>query len=204
MTNTIHLFIHDTLADWEPGFAIAGINSPAGQKKPGRYQVRTVGLGRNAITTAGGVRMLPDLTLDQLMPGDSAMLILPGGDAWDKGENGEAVEKAKMFLAAGIPVAAICGATAGLARAGILDTRQHTSNAAEYLAATGYKGGALYQEADVVNDQKVITASAMKSLEFAREIFRQLDLYEDRLLTAWYNLFKTGDAKYYAELTAGA
>jgi putative intracellular protease/amidase len=52
------------------------------------------------------------------------MLILPGGTAWDEGKNGE-----------GVPVAAICGATAGLARAGVLDTRRHTSNALEYLRA---------------------------------------------------------------------
>jgi putative intracellular protease/amidase len=203
MPETIHLFIHDTLADWEPGFAIAGINSPDGQKKPGRYHVQTVAANRNPITTAGGVRMQPHLTLDQLTPGESAMLILPGGDAWDQGRNGEAVEKAKAFLAAGVTVAAICGATAGLARGGILDSRKHTSNAAEYLAATGYQGGHLYQVADVVSDQQVITASAMKSLEFAREIFRELDVYEERILNAWYNLFKTGDARYYAELTAG-
>jgi putative intracellular protease/amidase len=202
MQETIHLFIHNTLADWEPGFAIAGINSPDGQKMPGRYQVRTVGIDRTPIITAGGVRIHPDLELSQLTPGDSAMLILPGGDGWDKGENGAAVEKATAFLAAGVPVAAICGATAGLARGGILDSRKHTSNAAEYLAATRYRGGHLYQAADVVNDNHVITASAMKSLEFAREIFRELDLYEERILNAWYNLFKTGDARYYAELTA--
>jgi putative intracellular protease/amidase len=203
MPETIHLFIHDTLADWEPGFAIAGINSPDGQKKPGRYQVRTVGIDRTPITTAGGIRMQPDLDLGQLTPADSTMLILPGGDAWDKGGHGEAVDKAKAFLAAGVPVAAICGATAGLARGGILDSRKHTSNAAEYLAATGYRGGHLYQVTDVVNDHQVITASAMKSLEFAREIFRELDMYEERILNAWYNLFKTGEPKYYAELIAG-
>ena len=44
----------------------------------------------------------------------------------------------------GVPVAAICGATAGLARAGLLDQRNHTSDAAGYLAATGYAGGAHY------------------------------------------------------------
>ena len=202
MTSIVHLFIHDTLADWEPGFAIAGINSRDGQKHPGRYQVCTVATSLEPVTTAGGVRLLPDLTLGQLDPADSAMLILPGGDAWDRGGNGDAVEKAKAYLAADIPVAAICGATAGLARGGILDTRRHTSNAAEYLAATGYQGGGLYEVADVVTDQNVITASAMKSLEFAREIFRVLDVYEERLLNAWYNLFKTGDPKYYHELTA--
>jgi hypothetical protein len=42
----------------------------------------------------------------------------------------------------------------------------------------------------------------MKSLDFAYHICKRLDLYEDRVLDAWYGLFKTGDAKYYAELVA--
>lgn len=200
MASTVHLFVLDTLADWEPGFAVAGINNPVGQKQPGRFKVRTVAITRDPVTTVGGVRIQPDLSLGQLYPADSAMLILPGGNSWDKGGNPEAVEKARTFLSAGVPVAAICGATAGLARGGILDTRKHTSNAAEYLAATGYQGGHLYQQADVVNDQGVITASAMHSLEFAREIFRVLDLYEEKILEAWYGLFKTGDPQYYAQL----
>jgi putative intracellular protease/amidase len=201
MPETVHLFVLDTLADWEHGFVVAGLNNPDGQKAPGRYQVRTVGATRDPITTIGGIRIQPDLSLDQLKPAASAMLILPGGESWDQGGNAEAVEKAKSFLAAGTPVAAICGATAGLARGGVLDIRKHTSNAPEYLAATGYRGGHLYQVADVVSDQNVITASAMKSLEFAREIFARLDVYEDKVLEAWYGLFKTGDPKYYAALT---
>jgi putative intracellular protease/amidase len=200
MPGTVHLFVFNTLADWEPGFVVAGINNPDGQKAPGRYQVRTIAATRDAITTIGGIRILPDMVLDQLDPAESAMLILPGGEIWDQGGNLEAVEKAKAFLAAGVPVAAICGATAGLARGGMLDTRKHTSNAPEYLAATGYRGAHLYQTADVVSDQNVVTASAMKSLEFAREIFARLDVYEDKVLEAWYGLFKTGDPKYYAAL----
>ncbi len=200
MPHTIHLFVFNTLADWEPGFVVAGINNPDGQKTPGRYQVRTVAATRDAITPSGGIRILPDMVLDQLNPAESAMLILPGGQSWDQGGNLEAVEKAKAFLAAAVPVAAICGATAGLARGGILDTRKHTSNAPEYLAATSYRGAHLYQTADVVSDQNVVTASAMKSLEFAREIFERLDVYEDKVLEAWYGLFKTGDPKYYAAL----
>lgn len=200
MSRDVLLFVFDTLADWEPGFAVAGINNPNGQKAPGRYRVRTVAATTGPVTTIGGIRIQPDLTLDQLTTDTSALLILPGGETWDQGGNAEVLETARAFLASGVPVAAICGATAGLARAGLLDTRKHTSNAADYLAATGYRGGALYQQADMVNDQNLITASAMKSLEFAVEIFRQLDLYESKVLDAWYGLFKTGDPKYYAEL----
>lgn len=63
------------------------------------------------------------------------MLILPGGEAWDAGENSKILESAKALLEADIPVAGICGATAGLARAGILDDIPHTSNAKEYRSA---------------------------------------------------------------------
>lgn len=82
----VHLFVFTTLADWEPGFAIAGINNPAFQTEPGRYAVKTVGLEANPVKTIGGVTILPDMTLDQLEPAQSAMLILPGGEAWDEGQ----------------------------------------------------------------------------------------------------------------------
>ena len=203
MPEIVHVFVFDTLADWEPGYAVAGLNNPDGQKTPGRFEVRTVATRRESVTTAGGLRIQPDLTLDEVGPDASAMLILPGGDAWDHGRNQDAVEKAKAMLAAGVPVAAICGATAGLARGGLLDARKHTSNAPDYLAATGYGGAHLYQSADAVSDGNVITAPGTKPLEFAREIFARLDVYEDRVLEAWYGLFKTGDPKYFAALTAG-
>jgi putative intracellular protease/amidase len=132
------------------------------------------------------------------------MLILPGGTLWDQGGNAEAVNKAKEFLDAGLHVAAICGATAGLAHAGILDTRKHTSNAREYIAASGYRGGALFQDGPVVMDKNLITASAMAPLEFAREIFVALDLYSTEVLDAWYNLFSTRKPEYFGALMAAS
>ncbi|WP_276839506.1 DJ-1/PfpI family protein [Methanothrix soehngenii] len=61
----------------------------------------------------------------ELSPTDSAMRILPGGIAWDGGKNSEVIEVARVFLDSGVPVAAICGATAGLARGGLLNCRRH-------------------------------------------------------------------------------
>ena len=203
---TVHLFVFDTLSDWEPGYAIAGINSPAFQPGPGRYVVATVGLTEALVRTAGGLTVLPDTILDRVEPNPArnAMLILPGGSAWDEGQNMEAAETARAFLAAGVPVAAICGATAGLARAGLLDGRRHTSNARGYLEATGYRGADLYQDEPVVSNGDLITAGATAPLEFAREIFRRLGVYEDRTLEGWYGLFKTGDPTYFFNLQAEA
>lgn len=194
----VHLFVFNTLADWETGYAVAGINNPDMQKQPGQYQIQTVGLDAEPVATIGGLTILPDITLDELEPG--AMLILPGGKAWDRGENSKILESTKALLAANIPVAAICGATAGLARAGILDDIPHTSNAPEYLQVTNYRGAALYQNQPVVTSGNVITANSTAPLEFAYHIFKKLDLYEPPVLEAWYRLFKTGDASYYFTL----
>ncbi len=194
----VHLFVFNTLADWETSYAIAGINIPAFQKRPGHYRVQTVGLNDEPVMTIGGVTILPDITLDELEP--STMLILPGGEAWDEVKNTEILELAKAFLEADIPVAAICGATAGLARAGLLDERPHTSNALEYLQATNYRGAGFYRNQSAVTAGNLITANSTAPLEFAYHIFKKLDLYDAEILEAWYGLFKTGDASYYFTL----
>ncbi len=197
---TVHVFVFDTLSDWEPGYAVAGINNPMFQLQPGRYAVKTVGVSLQPIKTMGGITIMPDMTLDALEPTDSAMLILPGGVTWDQGKNVEAVEKAKAFLEVGVPVAAICGATAALARAGLLDNRRHTSNMREYLTGTGYRGAALYQDEPAVTDKLVITAGGLAPVDFAYHIFKQLNVFSESTLEAWRLLFKTGDPSHYLAL----
>jgi putative intracellular protease/amidase len=143
-TKTVHVAVYDTLADWEVGHAIAHIRSERWQREPGTWRVVTVGPTAAPVTTMGGMRVVPDMALADLQPADSAMLILPGADAWLDGRNDAFAAKARAFVDAGVPVAAICGATAGLAAVGLLDDRRHTSNAAEFLAMTGYAGGERY------------------------------------------------------------
>jgi putative intracellular protease/amidase len=200
----VHVFVFNTLSDWEIPYAAAGINSSTFQQRPGRYGIRTVGLTRAAVKTMGGITILPDMELADLSPSQSAMLILPGGESWDAGKNVEAIAKAKEFLTVGIPVAAICGATAALARAGVLDERRHTSNSSAYLQATGYRGAARYVDCPAVEDEGVITAAGTAPLEFAYEIFRVLDVFSPAVREAWFRLFKTGDAGHYEELIRAA
>ncbi len=196
----VHLFVFDSLSDWEAGYAIAGINNPQFQKNPGIYRVRRVALKKTPVVSIGGICIQPDLTLDELSSTNSAMFIMPGGTAWDEGKNTEAIEVARAFLNSGIPVAAICGATAGLARGGLLDARRHTSNAREYLIATQYLGAELYEDMPSVTDNNLITAPAMAPVDFAYHIFKCLDIYSTPVLEAWYGLFKTGRAEYFGAL----
>lgn len=201
----VHLYVFDSYVDFESSYAVAHINNPAFQREPGKYEVRTVAASDQPVTTLGGLTVQPAATLDEVTPETSAMLILSGSTTWDDDWTVHApvLAKAKELLAAGVPVAAICGATYGLANAGLLDDRAHTSNAGEYLAASGYPGAASYRDEDAVNDRGLITAGAMHPVAFAREIFAALDLYEPETLAAWYGLYSTGDPKYFYGL-AGA
>ncbi|MDO3648942.1 DJ-1/PfpI family protein [Nocardia mangyaensis] len=197
---TVHVAVYDTLADWEVGAATAHIANPDFQREPGRFEVRHVGLSAEPITTIGRMKVTPDLALAEIDPADSAMLILPGADLWEGDDLIPFAHKARQFVEAGVPVAAICGATFGLAREGLLDDRAHTSNAAEFLVYSGYAGAEHYVEAPAVTDRDVITADSMSPFEFAREIFARLDLYEPHVLQAWYQLFAQKDPAGYAAL----
>lgn len=190
----VHLAVYDTLADWETGFATAYLARNG-------YEIRTVGGSGEPVLSTGGLRIRPDLTLDTLRPEDSSLLILPGADLWDTSDDlAPFARTARAFLDAGVPVAAICGATAGLAREGLLDDRNHTGAVSFYLAATGYAGGDRYVEADAVTDANLITAGPTEPVAFAREIFRLLGVYEGEVLDAWYRLFHDSDAAAYEVL----
>jgi len=189
----VHLFVFDTMADWEAAYAVAAINSPQFQSGSVRYRVITVAATLAPITTMGGVRIEPDVVIDAVLPDESAMLILPGGCTWESGGNAEALELAAQFIASGVPVAAICAATLALARAGLLDHLRHTSNEREYLISTGYRGTAFYCGAPAVTDRNVITATGLAPVDFAREIFKALNLYSPATIEAWYAMFKQCD-----------
>lgn len=197
---TVDMAVYDTLADWEVAAATAHINNPRWQIAPGTFQVRTVGLTKDPITTMAGVRIVPDMALADLGPADSAMLILPGADLWGGDDLVPFAHKAREFLDGGVPVAGICGATLGLAQEGLLDNRAHTSNAAEVLQYSGYSGAAHYVDAPAVTGDNVITAAAMAPFEFAREVLGLLGVYEPRILEAWYRLYGHSDPTGYAEL----
>lgn len=186
--HTVHLALYDTLADWEYGYVATGINNPEFQLTPGEFRIVTVGASTDPITTLGGVRMVPDIALPEVDPTDSAMLVLPGAQTWES-DNDDFVEAARRWVSADVPVAGICGATIGLARGGLLDDRAHTSNAAEQLAPTGYRGAGHYVDAPAVTGRGVITAAAVAPVEFAREIFAQLRIYDEAVLDAWYQLY---------------
>lgn len=198
----VHLAVYDTFADWEVGHVTAHINNPLWQKTPGRFAMRTVGASTEPVTSMGGLRVTPDVALADLRPEDSAMLVLPGNEIFATDAFTPFAAKAREFLDAGVPVAAICGATGGLALAGLLDNRPHTSNAVEFLVGLGYGGKEFYRDELAVTDGDLITANGVAPVEFARAILARLDVYGPDTLASWYKLYGDHDPAGFFELAA--
>jgi putative intracellular protease/amidase len=188
---TTHLAVYEGLADSEVGHLLAELHT--GRFTGAPFDVITVAEELAPITTMGGLRLIPDIRLADLHPSDSDLLILPGAEMWDSGGGAPFAAAAARFLDAGVPVAATCGATVGLARAGLLDDRAHTSSSADYLAATGYAGGVCYVNERAVVDGDLVTAGPQSPVQFARATLERLGLASSETLDAYEGLFHRAD-----------
>jgi len=187
MRDTVYFLIFDGFADWQAALALCEI------RRPGDWQVQTVGFSSAAVVSMGGLAVQPDVSLAQIDLARAAMLIVPGGHLWLRGEGSEAVAIIRDARDAGIPVAGIDSGVLALARAAVLDDVRHTGNWAGQIASqvSGYSGEMVYDAAVLaVGDGGVITASHLGSVEFAREIIHSLHLYSLSDRDHWYRLFK--------------
>jgi len=155
--------------------------------------LKTVGFSLQPLLSMGGLRVVPELTLDRLDLQRTAMLIVPGGYLWEHGHGEEAVEAVRRVHAAGAPVAAVDSGVLVLARAGLLDACRHTGSWPGHIGAhvPGYAGADQFDPTVLaVSDGGTITASQLGSVEFAREVIRTLDLYNPSDREHWFRLFK--------------
>ena len=150
----------------------------------------------------GGLAISPQLTADAMQPVSGDLVVLPGADTWQSGQHGEIINKVRESLQKNVTVAAICGATLALADSGILDDKAHTSNDKDFLklVCPRYQGEACYQDLPVVVADNLITAAGIAPLEFAKTIFKKMNLMAPDTLEAWYQLYKTQDKQYFYAL----
>lgn len=199
----VYMYVFDTMSDWEVGYLTAELNTGRHFKKGLKpLKVTTVGIDKNPIITMGGLKVLPEIAIDEFNMESNDVLILPGGDTWTSIAHEMILEKTKEALVQGSVVAAICGATLGLAKKGLLDFRNHTSNDLEFLKMVipSYNGEKYYKMESVVSDENLITASGIAPLEFTIHVLKVLDVFKEEALNSWINLYKTNDSKYFFEL----
>ncbi|GFZ88717.1 DJ-1/PfpI family protein [Dyella caseinilytica] len=187
MRDVVYVLVFEGFADWQVALALGEI------RRPGDWEVRSIGFDRAPVTSMSGLQVLPDGDMRELDLDAAALLILPGGHIWLPSQVEKIAELAQQVHRAGAPVAAIGEGVFAVARAGLIDDCRHTGSWAGQIGrdAPAYAGQDQY-DANVlaVSDGGVITASHLGSIEFAREIIHTLDLYTSSDREHWYRLFK--------------
>ena len=142
----------------------------------------------------GGLTIKPSCSLSEIITAELELLILPGGNMWEKEKPEKIQQLVVQVYKSNKPIAAICAATTFLGKTGMLDDIKHTSNDLNYLKgiAPAYKGADLYQNTLAITDSNIITANGIAPIEFAREVFRMVHLYNEENLEKWFQLFKNG------------
>ena len=184
--NVVYLLLLDGFADWEAALATSEI------RKAGRHSVVVAAPEGAPVRSMGGLRVTPDIALDDVDPSRAAMLILPGGTSWEERESPDVTATLNRFAERDVPIAALCGSTLALARAGLFRGRRHTSNMRGYLErhVPGYGGETNYVDEPAVRDGNLITASGMGGVEFAYEVIGLLDLMPEGDREIWLKIFR--------------
>lgn len=200
---TIYVYVLDTLADWELGNVISELNSGRFFKKDTKgVSLKTISCSKEQIQTMGGLTIMPDCLIDDIVMSEKSVLILPGADSWNDPKHEAIIKKASELLSIGATVCAICGATTALANFGLLDNRPHTSNGVGFLemVSPSYKGQDFYIDEPSVSDNNLITASSTGSLLWAKQIIDHLNVFQSTTLEHWYEYFRTGDPNHFFAL----
>mgnify|MGYP005992370529 CR=1 FL=1 len=182
------VFLTDGFADWEASYVTAELN-----KSWTGYEVQTVAIDKEPKVSMGGLKVLPDYSMDDVLP-DFTMLIMPGGTTWREEKNQKIHKLVKGCFEKNISVAAICDATTFLGMHGFLDHHKHTGNSLPYLkeGAPDYRGEEHYITKPAVRDKGLVTANGTAALEFSKEILMELNVCEEKDILGWYEHFKKG------------
>lgn len=195
---TVYVYVLETLADWELGYITSELHSGRFFKKDAeRVSLKTVSYSKEPIHTMGGLTVIPDCLIDDIVVSETSVLLLPGADTWNDPRHGAILKKAGEFLSVGATVGAICGATTALANYGLLDNRRHTSNGQGFLEmfCPAYKGQNFYVDEPSVADNNLITANPTASLLWTKQILEHLGVFQADTLEFWYEYFSTGKAE---------
>ena len=155
MNQKIFIFLFNGFSDWEIAYLTPEI------KKNKEFELIYFSKDGSPVQSMGGLRIMPDISLSEIITTELDMLILPGGTAWEKDENNEIDSLVKTLFNEGKTIAAICGATTYLGKLGFLNNLKHTSNDLNYLKAIAheYSGEKNYENSLAITDKNIITAN---------------------------------------------
>ena len=122
------------------------------------------------LISAAGLQVADTVRFDAPAEG---VVVVCGGPTVEGSAPPGLAERIRVAYGNGCVVAGICGGTAALARAGLLDHARHTSNGPGYLdkLVPDYAGADRYvDQASALRDDRMITAPAAAPASFAVEV----------------------------------
>lgn len=200
MKKQVLFVILEQFADWEAAYLTSALYMLGN----GQYEVKTVSLTTDMVTSIGGMRVVPDYSINS-RPSDYEALILIGGMSWRNEDADKVRPLVKQCIADKKVLGGICDASAFLGTTGVLNNVNHTSNDLKDLkqwAGKEYTGEKFYIMKQAVSDQNIITANGTAALEFAKEVLSALKAAPEEKILEWYNLHKLG--YYEAPMPEGA
>lgn len=170
MGKHIAFIVIDGFADWEH----AQLSAAARGYFKGTTSFHSP--GAKPVTSIGGMTIAPG-AIEDLDPQAYDALVVIGSETWMGADAPDISPVLRAADEAGKVVGAICAATLAAGRAGLLDSRRHTSNALDFMQANaeGYRAWDLYVDTPAaVRDGTVVTAPGSAPVTFAAEVLRAL------------------------------
>lgn len=175
------LFVYESMAEFEIANTAVLLNTKA--------DLKTFGIKSMPVKGAGGLFIIPELSIEEVKPAEYEALIIPGGNPSEYLQEKRLFELINDMNSARKTLAAICAGPVALARAGVLSGRNFTmsDDPSDYsfFPETGF-----YNDYIIV-DKKIITAKAEGYVEFAIAIGDSLGLFADSNdRKTWEDLFR--------------
>lgn len=145
-------------------------------------EVHTLGLNSMPVISCEGFSINPSAVLGNMDVNAIDLLVIPGGEVGELAANESLLALIRSMNAAGKTVAGICGGVTVLKAAGVLEGRSYVDNQEGREAAENAKGlpdAGTSDEVNVIRDGNILTAKPNGYVDFALELGRMMDIYQD-------------------------
>lgn len=167
------IFLFDGFAEFEVNIATLFLKSK-------EFEIITATVDGKNVTGEGGFLCQPHVSIEHVEVMDYEVFIVPGGHIFHHLENEQLLCIVNELHKQNKWIAGICAGTALLHAAGVLNKKKFSTSLIPdeehlvHLHEWKYK-----QKNDVTVDGKIITAVGSAYVEFAVEIVRQFDLFNE-------------------------
>lgn len=194
------IIILDKFADWEVSFVSLVLNS---KEFTLNYSIKYASVDKKIKTSIGNLKVLPDITIDDIDDNASGILLIGAKDSWnnlDNEANNKIINIVKKFKENKKVVGSICDASRYLAINGLLNDCKHTVNDLNEIKNNkNYKNHENCIKTDInsIIDKKIVTSTGTGEIHFAMNIMKALGDIPEEKIRLFYDIYTKGFEKAY-------